>query len=71
MNESSPEGESDRERREPRWQALIAIVAAGGLSVALAPGLSIGPPWLFPAIIGVLLGGTGPGAAGPQPAGAT
>jgi len=23
--------------------------------VALAPGLSIGPPWLFPAIIGVLL----------------
>ena len=55
MNESSPEGESDRERREPRWQALIALVAAGGLSVALAPGLSIGPPWLFPAIIGVLL----------------
>lgn len=40
---------------EPRWPALIAVIAAGGLSVALAPGLTIGPLWLFPAIIGVLL----------------
>jgi hypothetical protein len=55
MDEPNPEDESDRERREPRWQALIAIIAAGGLSLALAPGLSIGPPWLFPAIIGLLL----------------
>jgi hypothetical protein len=55
MDEPNPRGERDRERREPRWQALIAIVAAGGLSVALAPGLSIGPPWLFPAIVGLLL----------------
>jgi hypothetical protein len=30
-------------------------VAVGSLSLALAPGLRIGPPWLFPAIIGVLL----------------
>jgi hypothetical protein len=55
MDEPNPEGASDRANREPRWQALIAIVAVGGLSVALAPGLSIGPPWLFPAIIGLLL----------------
>src|SRR5476649_1352847 len=55
MDEPNPEGESDRERQEPRWHALIAIVAVAGLSVALAPGLSIGPPWLFPAIIGLLL----------------
>jgi len=41
--------------REPRWPPIIAIAAAGGLSLALAPGLSIGPPWLFPAIVGVLL----------------
>jgi uncharacterized membrane protein len=55
MDEPNPDGASDRANREPRWQALIAIVAVGGLSVALAPGLSIGPPWLFPAIIGLLL----------------
>jgi hypothetical protein len=41
--------------REPRWPAIIAAAAVGGLSVALAPGLSIGPPWLFPTIVGVLL----------------
>jgi hypothetical protein len=41
--------------QEPRWPPIIAIAAAAGLSLALAPGLSIGPPWLFPAIVGVLL----------------
>jgi hypothetical protein len=46
---------TDREAGEPRWPALIAVVAAGGLSAALAPGLTIGPLWLFPGIIGVLL----------------
>jgi uncharacterized membrane protein len=55
MDEPNPEGASDRANREPRWPAVIAVVAVGGLSVALAPGLSIGPPWLFPAIIGLLL----------------
>jgi hypothetical protein len=44
-----------RAGREPRWPALIAVIAVGGLSLALAPGLSIGPPWFFPAITGVLL----------------
>ncbi len=42
-------------RREPRWQALIAIVAVAGLTLALAPGLSIGPPLMFPAVVLVLL----------------
>lgn len=46
---------STRESGEPRWPAFIAAVAAGGLSVALAPGLTIGPPWLFPAIVGAFL----------------
>jgi len=41
--------------QEPRWPAFVAIAAAGGLSIALAPGLSIGPPWLFPAIVSALL----------------
>jgi hypothetical protein len=40
---------------EPRWPAVIAVAAVGGMSLALAPGLSIGPPWLFPAVVGVLL----------------
>jgi uncharacterized membrane protein len=44
-----------RGRGEPRWPAVIAVGAAGGLSVALAPGLTIGPLWLFPAIIAALL----------------
>ena len=36
---------------EPRWPALVAVVAAGGLTLALAPGLSIGPPWVFPTVV--------------------
>jgi uncharacterized membrane protein len=42
-------------RTEPRWPALIAILAVGSLSVALPAGLTIGPRWLFPAITGALL----------------
>ena len=40
---------------EPRWPALIAVVAVGGLYFALPSDLTIGPRWLFPAIIGALL----------------
>jgi hypothetical protein len=40
---------------EPRWHALIAILAVGGLTLALPPGLTLGPRWLFPTVIGVLL----------------
>src|SRR6266851_5240334 len=53
--EPNPKSAMNRARPEPRWPALIAVMAVGGLSVALAPGLSIGPPWLFPAIIGFFL----------------
>jgi hypothetical protein len=42
-------------RHEPRWPALIAIVAVAGLTLALAPGLSIGPPFLFPTIVVALV----------------
>jgi uncharacterized membrane protein len=47
--------DAGRGAAEPRWPAFVAVVAAGGLSVALAPGLTIGPLWLFPSIIGLLL----------------
>jgi hypothetical protein len=50
-----PQDVADRGPGEPRWLALIAVIAAGGMSVALAPGLTLGPTWLFPAIIGVFL----------------
>lgn len=41
--------------REPRWPALVAVLAVGGLYLALPPGLTIGPRWAFPAVVGVLL----------------
>lgn len=40
---------------EPRWPALIAVVAVGGLYLALHADLIIGPRWLLPAIVGGLL----------------
>src|SRR4051812_24426233 len=45
----------DRWDPEPRWHALIAVVAVGGLYTALPSALIIGPRWLFMAIILVLL----------------
>jgi hypothetical protein len=41
---------------EPRWPALIAVISTGGLYLALPLGLTVGPRWLFPALIGVMLG---------------
>jgi uncharacterized membrane protein len=40
---------------EPRWPAAIAVMAVGGLYLALPRYLTIGPPWMFPAVIGALL----------------
>jgi hypothetical protein len=36
---------------EPRWQALIAVLAVAGLYVALPPSLTVGPTWLVPIIV--------------------
>jgi hypothetical protein len=44
-----------RDDPEPRWPALIAVLAAGGLYLALPSNLTIGPRWLFPALIGLFL----------------
>src|SRR3954463_2346874 len=50
------EGEAPhRAEPEPRWPAFIAILAVGGLSLALPPALTLGPRWLFPGIVLVLL----------------
>jgi len=45
----------DRWDPEPRWPAFIAILAVGGLYAALPRYLVVGPHWLFPVIVLVLL----------------
>ena len=37
--------------REPRWPAFIAILAALGLYTGLPEALTMGPRWLFPALV--------------------
>src|SRR5437879_5920362 len=43
------------DKPEPRWQALLAFIAVGGIYLALPRSLVLGPTWLLPALIGVLL----------------
>lgn len=45
----------DRWDPEPRWPAAIAVLAVGGLYLALPAALTIGPRWLFPSVIAVVL----------------
>jgi hypothetical protein len=45
----------DRWDPEPRWPAAIAVLAVGGLYLALPASLTIGPRWLFPVVVVVLL----------------
>ncbi len=47
--------QQDRWDPEPRWPALIAVAAVGGLYLALPAYLTIGPRWLFPAAVVALL----------------
>lgn len=51
--EASPE--KDRWDPEPRWPAAVAVIAVGGLYLALPAYLTIGPPWVFPGVILALL----------------
>jgi len=43
------------DKPEPRWQALLAFIAVGGIYLALPRHLVIGPSWLLPTLIVVLL----------------
>ena len=43
------------DKPEPRWQAILALLAIGGIYLALPRDLVIGPFWLVPAVIVVLL----------------
>src|SRR5215470_432109 len=40
---------------EPRWPAFIAVLAVGGLYMALPAALTFGPRWFFPSVILALL----------------
>ena len=46
---------SQIDKPEPRWQALLAFLAIGGIYLALPRNLVFGPIWLLPTIIVVLL----------------
>jgi hypothetical protein len=53
-NEHETESEQI-DKPEPRWQALLAFVAVGGIYLALPRSLIIGPTWFLPTLILVLL----------------
>ena len=43
------------DKPEPRWQALLAFLAVGAIYLALPRNLIVGPIWLLPTLIVVLL----------------
>ena len=45
------------DKPEPRWQALLAMAAVGGVYLAL-PRELVGPTWLLPTVIAILLAPT-------------
>lgn len=45
----------DRWDPEPRWPALLAVVAVAGLYTALPPYMRLGPRWLFLMVVSALL----------------
>jgi uncharacterized membrane protein len=40
---------------EPRWPALVAVFAVGGLYLSLPSVLIVGPRWVFPTIVALFL----------------
>ena len=46
------------DKPEPRWQAVLALLAVGGIYVALPRALIVGPKWVLPVFIGVLVAPT-------------
>ncbi len=49
------QNEEAHRRREPRWEAAAAVVAAVALYITLPPRLIIGPVWLAPVLTLVIL----------------
>jgi uncharacterized membrane protein len=46
---------SENDQPEARWPGFLALVTGGALHFALPSRLSLGPDWMFPAIITVLM----------------
>lgn len=42
-------------RLEPRWPAMLALLAVGLLHLAIPESLSVGPDWLLITVVGVLM----------------
>jgi hypothetical protein len=42
-------------QEEPRWPALVALLAVGGLRLSIPDALSFGPPWLLLVVVLILL----------------
>jgi len=42
-------------RLEPRWPAMLALLAVGGLRLAMPESLSAGPDWLLIAVVAALM----------------
>jgi hypothetical protein len=43
------------DRPEPRWQVLLALLAVAGIYLALPKELIVGPTWLLPVLVVMLL----------------
>ena len=43
------------DKPEPRWQAVLAFVAVAAIYLALPRSLIVGPTWLLPTLIALLL----------------
>ncbi len=43
------------DKPEPRWQVILALIAVGCIYAALPPWFTVGPTWLLPVLIVVLL----------------
>jgi hypothetical protein len=43
------------DKPEPRWQAALAFLAVAGIYLALPRSLIVGPTWLLPTLIAILL----------------
>src|SRR3984893_15309459 len=50
-----PDQHDHLDKPEPRWQALLAFLAVGAIYLALPRDLIVGPTWLLPTLIVVLL----------------
>jgi hypothetical protein len=47
--------QNSQNRSEPRWLPMLALLAVGGLRLALPKTLFVGPDWLLLLVVGILI----------------